>query len=181
MLTCSSCCTMAALQPAGIRSSLSTCLRSFRSLSASSVSRPDSRNAPSCPEDAWVVLIALDKDGAQQVKRADIAREGVVLLLNVVIQPLEDGVVIFLVALLREFARPEHVAVRQSFEMALIRMAQLRAMGQHLHTVTGGIATSAASTQNTMTLPSQSDSAAQAKYRATSGFAVISSRRVGAP
>ena len=24
------------------------------------------------PEDAWVVLIALDKDGAQQVKRADI-------------------------------------------------------------------------------------------------------------
>ena len=102
------------------------------------------------PEDAWVVLITLNKDRTQQIKWANIARESVVLLLDIIIQPLEDSVVIFLVALLREFARPEHVAVRQSLEMAL-------------------------------TLPSQSGSAAQAKYRATSGFAVISSRRVGAP
>ena len=91
------------------------------------------------PEDAWVVLITLNKDRTQQIKWANIARESVVLLLDIIIQPLEDGVVIFLVALLREFARPEHVAVRQSFEMALIRLIQLRQMGQHLHTVTGGI------------------------------------------
>ena len=56
------------------------------------------------PEDARVVLIALDKDGAQQIKWANIARESVVLLLDIIIQPLEDSVVIFLVALLREFA-----------------------------------------------------------------------------
>ena len=45
------------------------------------------------PEDAWVVLITLNKDRTQQIKWADIARESVVLLLDIIIQPLEDGVV----------------------------------------------------------------------------------------
>lgn len=119
MLTRSSCCTMAALQPAGIRSSLSTCLRSFRvTVRLVRVEARQQKRAV-LPEDARVVLITLNKDRTQQVKRPDIACEGVVLLLNVVIQPLKDGIVIFLVALLREFARPEHVAVGQRLEMAL--------------------------------------------------------------
>lgn len=62
------------------------------------------------PEDAWVVLITLNKDRTQQIKWADIAREGIVLLLDIIIQPLEDSVVIFLVALLREFARLDVVS-----------------------------------------------------------------------
>lgn len=139
MLTCSSCCTMAALQPAGIRSSLSTCLRSFRVTVRLVRVEARQQERAVLPEDARVVLIALDKDGAQQIKWANIARESVVLLLDIIIQPLEDSVVIFLVALLREFARPEHVAVGQRLEMALIRLIQLRQMRQHQHAVAGGI------------------------------------------
>ena len=39
------------------------------------------------PEDARVVLITLNKDRTQQIKWANIARESVVLLLDIIIQP----------------------------------------------------------------------------------------------